>query len=555
MPVRTDGGFGIVLTLLALAVIGAGVFLAYDRYYLFDGKERWPIQVDKYVIENSGAPQALPAFPPLPDISGFTAGAVEQGKPEIKAGNVVVRPMVQTPGFDKFLEARRATEFSKLQDRRVPLAVHVLSGVYDLPGLVKAVNDPQILSRDGNVYTLRLPLYVEAGATLIIAGPPSPDGAYEGRREPQPLQTLRLSQGRGAFILASGTLFITDTEIAGWNEKKDDYSRYESATKFRPFVALWSGSRSYFSRSKFMHLGYHASKSYGISYSTTKNFVKANPEIPPPKGWIVQCWIEGVYYGFYSYEAEHVALVNNIYTGNIVYAIDPHDRSRHLIIAGNETYGTLKKHGIIGSREVNDSWIFNNVSHDNHGSGFMLDRTSVRNVVANNVAHSNGSDGITLFESENNFVWGNRVYRNKKGGLRIRNSWNIVAADNFIALNGGPAVELYSQNLFAYEKDRDFVEDPFTQRASLVYDGGIFAFNNGGFKAGNFESLTIQNVDSIWYRPNYMRGAFSRFSREIAAGVASGAAITIKLAGGRTQETTRKPLPEGYISPHEDEDE
>ena len=92
-------------------------------------------------------------------------------------------------------------------------------------------------------------------------------------------------------------------------------------------------------------------------------------------------------------------LVGNEFTDNVVYAVDPHDRSKRLVIALNTTYGTHKKHGIITSREVDGSWIVGNVSFANHGSGFMLDRDSTDTLIYGNVAFDNEQDGLTLFET------------------------------------------------------------------------------------------------------------------------------------------------------------
>ena len=99
----------------------------------------------------------------------------------------------------------------------------------------------------------------------------------------------------------------------------------------------------------------------------------------------------------------------NTYRDNIVYGIDPHDRSHGLIIAENTVFGTKKKHGIIISREVNDSWIINNESYDNKLSGVVIDRNSESNLIAYNRVHGNHADGITLYESGDNLLWGNQV--------------------------------------------------------------------------------------------------------------------------------------------------
>ncbi len=55
-------------------------------------------------------------------------------------------------------------------------------------------------------------------------------------------------------------------------------------------------------------------------------------------------------------ERDTLAVVGNEFRDSVIYGIDPHDRSRHLNMSLNATYGTHKKHGIIISREVNDSF-------------------------------------------------------------------------------------------------------------------------------------------------------------------------------------------------------
>src|SRR3546814_14775655 len=90
---------------------------------------------------------------------------------------------------------------------------------------------------------------------------------------------------------------------------------------------------------------------------------------PNPTGWLIDSEFYDNWYGFYCYEAEDVVIRGNDYHDNIKYGIDPHDRSRRLIIAGNKAHDTKEKHGIIVSREVDDSWIINNQAYDNALSG------------------------------------------------------------------------------------------------------------------------------------------------------------------------------------------
>lgn len=44
---------------------------------------------------------------------------------------------------------------------------------------------------------------------------------------------------------------------------------------------------------------------------------------------------------------------------------------------------------------MNDSFIFNNRSYDNHLSGLVIDRNSINNLIAYNEIYRNHTDGIT----------------------------------------------------------------------------------------------------------------------------------------------------------------
>lgn len=436
------------------------------------------LRVRDYVIQSLAVLPPVPDHPDLPDISGYTLENLQRRKPEPKAGKIEIRPMLGTLGLRKFTEPERLKEFGDLQGRKEPRAVHILSGVYTIDTLLEAIGDPSILSRskDGRTYTLSLPIYIDANASLIIEGTDEKDGKKV---------EVQFLQDTGAFIVSAGNLFAINVRMSGWNRKKGAYAAFENKKVFRPFFLFWSGSKSYIGASIITHMGYSSSKSYGVSFSASTAMKKLNPKIPRPTGWVIDSHFEDMYYGFYSYEADDVAIIRNVYANNIIYGIDPHDRSRRLIIARNHAYGTKKKHGIIVSREVNDGWIFYNNSHDNHGAGIMIDRTSVNNVIAYNVSTHNGTDGLTVFESEKNTLWGNVLTKNGKHGLRIRNSWDVFSYYDVIAQNGGSGVHLYTSDITGQET-RDFAMDPFTKRASLLMHGAFVGSN--GSSAFKFET-------------------------------------------------------------------
>lgn len=423
--------------------------------------------------------------PSLPDISGYTLEKIARKSPPSRPGIVEIAEMNDFPDLSEFLEDDTPRRLRLIQKRIHPRALVIRSGSYNFFQLYEAVrqlDEPDAIVLNKGIYTLRMPLLVAAGASLTISDVDAKE--------------IRLSRDRNAFIANSGDLFILRTKVTGWDEQNKKPSGFVEKHEFRPFITTWSGSRLYIAGADISSMGYLEGKSYGLSYSACSACLKKTPDLSRPTGAIVASRFSDMYYGFYSYEADDVAIVGNVYADNIVYGIDPHDRSRRLIIAENEAYGSKKKHGIIVSREVNDSWIFNNHAHNNHGSGIMLDRTSVNNIVANNVSVDNGADGITFFESQNNITFNNTVLNNKRSGIRIRNSWNVKLVGDQIAGNKGPAVDIYTAALEGQET-RDFELDPYTRKASAEIIGMSIRTPDRtvAFKIGDgIDGLKLSNI-------------------------------------------------------------
>ncbi len=427
--------------------------------------------------------EKAPSPPVLPDISGYTEQAVLAKLPALKAGNVAVAQMEGAPPLRKWAFDKRLVEFQTIQKRVEPLAIHIYSGVYNLQMLKDALpGTDYIVEKDGG-YMLRIPIAVYPGAALVIKDLDKP---------------LLLSQSKGAFIAGAGDVFIMNSTLVGWNDLEHRPATLDGKNStFRPFLTMWDGTELYIVRSALKNMGYSLSKSYGLTVSTNdviqEEFAAEHGDLLPPTGWIIDSLFENMYFGFYSYEAAHVAILRNTYRDNVIYGIDPHDRSHHLIIAYNKVSGSKKKHGIIISREVDDSWIFNNETRNNKGSGIMLDRNCVRTVVANNKSVYNHGDGITLYESPDNVLYNNVIENNHGSGIRIRNSWNIMAHGGSIAMNNGYAFEVYEDDLKG--TSRDFDLDPVTTRAAGTFSGIDIESNAGIVKTGGFEMVRFININ------------------------------------------------------------
>lgn len=420
-------------------------------------------QAKTYTISSPPTAPLEMAKPALPDVSGYTAANIAKKIVRTKPGKISIRRMMQEDALKDFIGGDNKMAEWVVRQHGIPQAIFVDDGYMNLNDLLKKVPKQYFSETSPGVFLAKLPIVVGRKGILEID---------------KQTQELRLSQEAGSFLINDGQLFVRDTRITGWREKTNGPATFQSPKEFRPFLLAWGGTETYIANSKMASFGYANSKSYGVSISQyTPNMAKVLKR-PEPTGWIVDSEFSDMWYGFYCYETTGFVLKGNTYKDNIVYGIDPHDRSHGLIITDNTVYGTKKKHGIIISREVNDSFIFNNRSFDNKLSGLVIDRNSVNNLIADNEIYRNHTDGITLYESGDNLLWGNKVISNRRHGIRVRNSVNIRLYENVAMANGLTGVYGHIKDLT--DTDRDIALDPFDTKVSLIVVGGELAANGSG---------------------------------------------------------------------------
>lgn len=420
-------------------------------------------QAKTYTISSPPIEPLLMDKPKLPDLSGYTREAMQKKIVRSKPGKVAIKRMMQEDSLKEFIGGDNKMAEWVARQHGIPQAIFIEDGYMTLQELAKKVPKQYLSETSPGVFLARLPIVVGKNGILEVD---------------KKTTELRLSQDAGAFLVNDNLLFMSDTKLTGWSEKANGPSTYKTPKEFRPFLLSWGGTQTYMFNTKVASLGYNNSKSYGISISQYTPNMKAQMNRAEPTGWIVNSDFSDMWYGFYCYETRDFVVKGSTYHDNIIYGIDPHDRSHGLIIAENTVYGTKKKHGIIVSREVNDSFIINNKSYDNHLSGIVLDRNSVNNLVAYNEIYRNHTDGITLYESADNLLWGNRVFANKRHGIRVRNSTNIKLYENLAIGNGLMGVYGHIKDLS--DTDRDIKLDPFDAEVSLIMVGGELTSNGSG---------------------------------------------------------------------------
>lgn len=381
-----------------------------------------------------------------------------------------------------------------------PRIIYVTQGTMTIGELITQVSafDPNAIVEEDGIVTVHVTIAINAGATLIVSG--------------SEIRELRLSQDDGVFIVNSGNLYFDNVSVSAFNLKQNKPAILDDAAQgiyFRPFILGWSGSKIFASDSRFVALGYSGGRTYGMSLSSGPDdeILKMSKEAAPT-GVFINNSFENLYYGFYAYEAQDIVFVGNELRNGLIYGLDPHDRSKNLMMAYNSTYDTRQKHGIIISREVDDSYIVGNLSFDNHGSGIMLDRASSGTIVYGNVASNNGGDGFAALESPCALVDSNMFANNGRTGIKIRNSWNIHIEGNQLVSNAGAGIESYIDRLESSKKSefRNFVEDPyFPISTTSVYRNTIE--NNGtGISAHGASDTSIFANTFVNQLPHYLGG-------------------------------------------------
>ncbi len=460
-----------------------------------------PIGEISKISRHSQSETNLPSFSPayeIPDLSYLPQGKVSTVK--LQEGVKKLRSHVPV--------------FGEMQERLDPLALVIDSGAFTLESLYKAVNDDLLLKRSGRrLYILSVPLVIEAGAVLFMG---------EG-------DSLLLSADKGALISNFGDLFIHGAVVKGWNIDKNQPAFYKNSQKFRPYIVSWCGARADIVTSEIGYLGYAASKSYGLTYTSCTGtlYEEEYPNAIGATGKIVNSRIKDLYFGFYSYEAVDISITGNHFDTNIVYGIDPHDRSKNLVIAGNKVTDTREKHGIILSREVTNTYIVNNQVERNAGSGIMLDRNSYQNIISDNIVSNNAGDGISIYESPGNFLKRNNINANGSVGLRVRNSWNIVSLNDTFQSNRSNAVQLYTDHL----KDRDTMMDPYKKRAALeLISAELLNHPQAVFKLEKFDRFILRQPHIFKSGEKLFKGDLKGVEKHISNALYDDGAVIIERA-------------------------
>jgi parallel beta-helix repeat protein len=283
----------------------------------------------------------------------------------------------------------------------------------NLTDLYTSLDNPRILDKEpAGVWFLNANIRVNDRATFNIN---SSDTSW---------LKINSTSGTANNIGVRGNLLIDSVKISSWNSINNSYASTNGDGKTpRSYIKVEEGSplptKTDITNSEISHLGYNASKSFGLSYYAGANSVITNNKI------------HHLWYGFYSATSEvyNLLIEDNYFFSNYVYGIDPHSGTHNLIIRNNTVYDN-GKHGIICSKYCDNITIDGNKVFDNMDRGIMLDKNVTNSTIADNMVYHNTAQIAIHTLSNNNKIDNNILYA---GEIGIEISDN--SSDNFVSNN------------------------------------------------------------------------------------------------------------------------
>ncbi|MFY9265586.1 MAG: right-handed parallel beta-helix repeat-containing protein [Solirubrobacterales bacterium] len=258
------------------------------------------------------------------------------------------------------------------------------------------------------VWQLRRTVFVTNGATLSITA-----------RDVRELRLLSDRAGWSSLVTRNASLRFRGRRnrrllIRSWNPRTGRPDKFLEDGRASVSVR-WRGRLDSFDTT-FSDLGFYEGRVSGVAV------------IGPSKsnggtGTVYRSRFEGNVFGAFSFHANDMRWVNNVFVRNFAYGFDPHDGSNNFLAERN--YAAYNgKHGIIFSRFCVNNVIRNNLSEKNGWHGIVLDDGKAAdgpsnfNQVYNNVVRDNGRVGISIDGSQRTTIRDN-VISGHHYGIRL----------------------------------------------------------------------------------------------------------------------------------------
>ena len=292
-----------------------------------------------------------------------------------------------------------------------------------VPALSDVVKNPGALREVGpGEWLLGADLVVLSGASLHVSAPT--------------VNWLKVASGGGTFVSITalgGGVDISGSCVTSWDDAAQEVD--EQYRDGRSFLLARDGATMTIDKAEIRYLGFGEAESYGLSWRTEGT-----------SGYITNSVVSHLFYGLYTFEVSGLRVQDNEFHHNVLYGVDPHTRSRNLLIEHNVVHDN-GKHGIILAEEITDSVIRGNIAYANAHHGIVMYLGSDRNLVEGNETFRNAAQGINVNESKSNTIRNNTVYDNSESGIGIsQTSMDTLVEGNEVRGNQQDGLRLVSES-------------------------------------------------------------------------------------------------------------
>lgn len=354
----------------------------------------------------------------------LAACAAVPAPPAAKAGALRVTGLTKDRYFNKFFQGGGKLYRLVQQQQGVPLAIVVDSGQWRLAQLHAALaGHAGAMEREGSAYLLRLPLLIQAGAGLAV----------------QKGETLRLSRDRGAFLINLGTVHISQARLESWDEtrKATALAAPADATGFQPFLLGWSGSLTVIRDSQVAGLGFAENLTHGLAFAAGPVGLDGLELPPPPRVHIAGSELTGLYSGIHATAVPELRICRNRFLQSRLNAIHL-DIGSSGVVAENRITQTQGPYALYFNKNAGNVWVINNDISENRRSGLSIN-DSVDIVIAGNEIRQN-YDAVFLQASERILLADNRIFDNQRHAVSLRDAGPIRLQNDRIGPNRGVGI-------------------------------------------------------------------------------------------------------------------
>lgn len=354
----------------------------------------------------------------------LAACAAVPAAPVPKVGQLRVIGLTKDRYFNKFFQGGGKLYRLVAQQKGVPMAIVLDSGQWRLAQLQAALADhPGALERQGNAWLLRLPLLVQGGAGLIV----------------QNGETLRLSRDRGSFIINLGTVHLSGARLEAWDEagKAPTTVAPDDTASFQPFLLGWSGSLTVIRKTQVSGLGFAENLTHGLAFAAGPVGLAGVELPPPPRVYINGSELTGLYSGIHATAVPELRICDNSFRQSRLNAVHL-DIGSGGIVAGNRITESQGPYALYFNRNASNIWIVRNDISENKRSGLSIN-DSADIVIAGNKIRQN-FDAVFVQASERLLFADNEIFDNQRHAVSLRDAGPIRFQNDHLGPNRGVGI-------------------------------------------------------------------------------------------------------------------